>query len=270
MLLGVLLLLFQPRAHADDAVTPIAPEPGTTRAQPVTEPGVEHNDAKPHVQVTVAEALMELRTGPGRGYPIYYVAERGETVTVIKRRTAWFKVRTARGKEGWVGIDQMRATMMAEGVSESLRDAVLADFETQTLDVGFSAGYFDGDPIVSFRAGYHFIEGLVGELGLSQISGAYSGSQLLLASLLIEHPLGVRFVPYLGLGGGLFRNRNRASLVGQIDTHSSTMIGARAGLRMYLTRNFLLRADYTRYLALTSEQQNDRFDEVQLGFSFFF
>ena len=228
------------------------------------------DDEPAYAQVTVAEALMELRTGPGRGYPIFYVAERGESVSILKRRTSWFKVRTARGKEGWVGIDQMRAAVMADGVSASLREAVLADFEHQTLDVGFAAGYFDGDPIVSFRGGYHFVEGLVGEISLSQISGAYSGSQLLFGSLLVEHPVGPRFVPFLGIGGGYFRNRNRASLVGEIDAKSSTMLGARAGVRMYLTRNFLLRIDYARYLALTSEEQNDRFDEVQLGFSFFF
>jgi len=254
-------LFFHPGARAADAAFAAAAESSPSR---------ELDDTDSLAQVTVAEALMELRTGPGRGYPIYYVAERGETVTVLKRRTSWFKVRTARGKDGWVGIEQMRAAVMADGVSASLRDAVLADFETQTLDVGFAAGYFDGDPIVSFRAGYHFIEGLVAELSLSQISGAYSGSQLLFGSLQVEHPIGARFAPFLGIGGGYFRNRNRATLVGEIDSMSSTMLGARAGMRVYLTRNFLVRADYSRYLALTSEDQNDRFDEVQLGFSFFF
>ena len=104
----------------------------------------------------------------------------------------------------------------------------------------------------------------------SQISGAYSGSQVLLGSLLGEPPVARRFAPYLGLGGGWFRNRNRASLVGEIDTKSSTILAAQAGLRFYVTRNLLARADYRRYLALTSEAHNDRFDEVQVGFSFFF
>lgn len=222
------------------------------------------------VQVTVADPLMELRTGPGRAFPIYYVAERGETVDIIKRRTSWFKVRTARGQTGWVGIDQMRAAVMADGVPQSVRDAVLADIDDRTADVGFEVGYFDGDPVVSFRAGYHFADVLAAELGVSQISGAYSGSQLYMGSLLIEHPLYEKWVPYFGLGAGYFQNRNRASLVGDISTQSSTMLGAQLGLRYYLARNFIVRLDFRQYLSLTSEKRNDRFDEEQIGFSFFF
>ena len=41
----------------------------------------------------VVEPYIELHTGPGRGYPIFYIAERGESVTVLKQRTDWIKVR---------------------------------------------------------------------------------------------------------------------------------------------------------------------------------
>jgi len=222
------------------------------------------------VQVEVAEALMELRTGPGRGYPVFYVAERGETVQILKQRTAWFLVRTAREREGWVSREQIEATVMAEGVQENLRQAVLRDFQRQRWDAGFGAGVFDGAPVVSFRAGYHFAEELLAEIALSQVSGTYSGSQLYSAGVAIQHRLGERWVPSFGLGLGRFDIRNRASLVGTTDTRSATALSVGLGLRYYLRRNFLLRADYRQYQVLTSAEQNDRYDEQLVGFSFFF
>ena len=42
------------------------------------------------VQLTVADPYIELHTGPGRGYPVFFVAERGEQIEVIMRRTDWF------------------------------------------------------------------------------------------------------------------------------------------------------------------------------------
>ena len=59
----------------------------------------------------VAEPYIELHTGPGRGYPVFHVVDRGETITVLKRRTDWFRVRTAKGKEGWVKRAAMELTL---------------------------------------------------------------------------------------------------------------------------------------------------------------
>ena len=43
-----------------------------------------------------------MRTGPGRGYPIFHVIDRGESVDIIMQRTDWYQVRAENGKEGWV------------------------------------------------------------------------------------------------------------------------------------------------------------------------
>jgi hypothetical protein len=79
-----------------------------------------------------------------------------------------------------------------------------------------------------------------------------------------------RFAPYFTIGGGLFENRNRASLVGSTSSINAGTADAGLGLRIYMTRNFLLRLDYRHYLSMTSVQTNDRFDEMLAGFSFFF
>jgi hypothetical protein len=227
-------------------------------------------DAREPVEVKVAEPLMELRTGPGRGYPVYYVAERGETVQILKRRTDWFKVRTERNREGWVSHEQIENAMSAEGVQQSVRDAVLEDFLRKRVEAGFAAGRFDGDPVVSFRAGYLLTDNLITELSFSQVSGTFSSSQLMSGNLMLQPYAQSRFSPYLTIGGGLFENRNRASLVGSTGTIHTTVANSGLGVRFYLTRNFLLRVDYRKYVALTSVDKNDRFDEEQIGLSFFF
>src|SRR5690606_6955578 len=44
-------------------------------------------------EVVVEDPYLELHTGPGRGYPVFHIAERGEREELIRRRTAWYKVR---------------------------------------------------------------------------------------------------------------------------------------------------------------------------------
>ena len=52
-------------------------------------------DALPEVQVV--EPYIELHTGPASGYPVFYVAEKGEWIQVLKSRTSWYKVQTRKG-----------------------------------------------------------------------------------------------------------------------------------------------------------------------------
>ena len=43
--------------------------------------------------------------------------ERGESIEVLKSRTGWFKVRTDKGKEGWVRQEDMVQTLTASGAT---------------------------------------------------------------------------------------------------------------------------------------------------------
>ena len=45
---------------------------------------------------------------------------------------------------------------------------------------------------------------------------------------------------------------------------------AALGLRGYVTRRFMLRGDYRRYVVMTDDEGNDEFSEWALGFSVFF
>ena len=56
---------------------------------------------------SAASARTAGRTGPGRGYPVFFVAARDEWVEIELRHTDWYKVRTAGGKLGWVHRSQL-------------------------------------------------------------------------------------------------------------------------------------------------------------------
>ena len=79
--------------------------------------------------VSVADPYLEMRTGPGGGYPKFHVVDRGESVEILKRRTDWFLVRTQKGKEGWVDRAQMERTLQDGGTSIDFGQADLSDFE---------------------------------------------------------------------------------------------------------------------------------------------
>ena len=42
--------------------------------------GVIAQAEQEYLQSTVVEAYVEMRTSPGRGYPVFYIAERGELI----------------------------------------------------------------------------------------------------------------------------------------------------------------------------------------------
>lgn len=219
--------------------------------------------------VQVADPYTELRTGPGRGYPIFHVVERGERVEILKRRTDWFKVRTQDDVEGWAEHDQMERTLTEVGSKKTFRDVLLKDYLSRRLEFGFAGGQFSGDAVMSMRAGWRMTDNFLAELSLSQVSGTFSGSRLYNANLLVQPFPRWRISPYFTLGVGRFENVPRSTLV-DAKTVTSVAPNAGGGIRMYLTRRFVLRVDYKHFVSLTDDNKNNTFNEVVAGLSFFF
>lgn len=220
-------------------------------------------------EVVVEDPFLELHTGPGRGYPVFYIAERGEQVSVLVRRTDWFKVRVPRGEEGWVHRDQMLLTLNIEGGNVELPGVTLADYADRRWEVGALYGDFGGANVISAYGAFGMTRNLSLELWLSQALGRFSDSKL--ASLNVTHMLypDKRFSPYFTLGAGVVRTEPKATLVATTD-RSDSAAHAGFGLRTYLTRHFLLRAEYKTYVVFTSRDDNEETREWKAGFSFFF
>ena len=63
----------------------------------------------------VTDPYIEMRTGPGRGYPVFFVAGAQEWIEIELRNTDWYRVRTDSGKDGWVQRLQLETTLTAAG-----------------------------------------------------------------------------------------------------------------------------------------------------------
>jgi len=220
-------------------------------------------------RVQVVEPYLELHTGPGRGYPITQVIERGEWVEILKRRTDWFKIRASDDKIGWVSLTQMEQTLLETGAQLTLLETKLEEYQQRRFEAGFAGGEFNNDPFMLVRAGYRLNEFFSVELTLGQTIGADSTSTMLYASLLSEPFPEWRFSPFFSLGIGQFRNIPKATLVGGVETDSS-MANAGLGFNYYLTRRFVLRGDYIRNVVFVDADRINEYNALTLGFSVFF
>jgi Bacterial SH3 domain len=222
-----------------------------------------------HPQVIIEDPFIELHTGPGRGYPVFYVAERGEQIDLLKRRTEWFKVRVPRGEEGWVHREQLATTLELDGEPFDLPGFTLEDYTARRWEVGALYGDFGGANVISTYGAYSFTENLSAELWLSQVLGRFSDSQLV--SLNIVHLMYPewRASPYFTLGAGSIHTEPKATLVATVD-RSDSLAQAGVGVRTYLTRRFVFRAEYKTYVVFTSRDDNEETREWKAGFSFFF
>jgi hypothetical protein len=65
--------------------------------------------------VTVISAALNVRQGPGSNYPVLYVVNLGDTLSVLASAPGWLYVQTATGQQGWV--DQRFTNPFAPGAS---------------------------------------------------------------------------------------------------------------------------------------------------------
>jgi hypothetical protein len=220
-------------------------------------------------RVLVADPYLELHTGPGRAYPIFDIAERGERVEILKRHTDWFKVRTAREKEGWVSRAQMEATLTEAGEKKTFRDVLLDDYLSRRMEFGFSFGSFNHDPLLSAYTGYRLHENIDIELTIAQSAGDFSTTSLYYISLVSQPFPDSRWSPFLSLGAGRFTNTPKATLVSATETRGG-LANAGIGLRYYVTRQFFLRVEAKKHVALIDYNRTDDFTELSAGAAFFF
>ena len=230
-----------------------------------------------HAQVTervkVADPFLEMRTGPGRGFPVHHVAARHEFVVIELRATDWFKVRTVgdtgNDKTGWVHRRQLEATLTEAGVAKTFRDTALDDYLTRRVQIGAAYGRFSGEPMQKLWMSYRLSDALSFEGSIAQVQGVFSGTDMWYGNLLAEPWSDQRLSPFLGIGIGRFRNFPNQSLVGATDTDAN-LANATVGVRWYLSERFVLRADYTLHTAFVSDQRSQEFRAVSAGLSFFF
>lgn len=233
-------------------------------------PGVATAAAdEPAEQLEIADAFLELHTGPGRGYPVFHVAARHERITIELRRTDWYRVRTENGRVGWVTRAQLETTLTAAGEKKTFRDILVDDYLRRRVEMGAGWGRFKSEPMLKIWATYRWADSLSLEATVGQVQGIFSGTDFWHVNLNIEPWSDQRLSPTLGVGLGKFRNIPNSSLVDSIPTNAQLAV-ASAGLRYHLSDRFVARIDYGLYTAFVADTRSTEYRAVTVGFSFFF
>jgi len=226
-------------------------------------------DAAAEERLRVADPFLELHTGPGRGFPIFFVVARDEFVVVQLRSTDWYRVRTDGGKEGWVHRSQLANTFTEAGVQKSFRDIALDDYLARRVQLGAAWGKFKTEPMLKLWTSYRFSETLSVEATAGQVQGLFSGTNIWHVNLVSEPLSDKRLSPFFSIGVGKFKNLPNQTLVSAIPTNAK-LSNASIGARYYLTDRFILRADYTLYTAFVGDTRTGEYRAKTIGLAFFF
>ncbi|MEO7007657.1 MAG: SH3 domain-containing protein [Caldimonas sp.] len=244
-----------------------AADAATQAAAPA--PAVATRSAPSNERLQITDPYIELRTGPGRGYPVFFVAARDAWIEIELRHTDWFKVRTDDGKIGWVTRQQLETTLTAAGGQKSFRDVLLDDYLSRKVQLGAAWGHFKSEPMLKVWTSYRLSETLSLEGTLGQVQGVFSGTDFWHVNLLAEPWSDRRFSPFFGIGVGKFKNFPNLSLIGATTTNAK-LANASIGVRYYLTERFVVRADYSLYTAFVSDSRTTEYRAFTAGLSFFF
>ena len=264
----------------DKPRTALVPVPGSTQGieipaplATVSAPTVPVADSVPGgkkvERVQVTDPYIELHTFAGRGYPIFYVAARGEWVSIELRHTDWYKVRTAAGKVGWVTRAQLQTTLAENGLANDFGDVAFNDYLARRVELGAGYGRFHQEPMIKFWLSYRLSDTLSIESTLGQVQGVFSGTTLWHVNLQAEPWSDQRFSPFAGIGIGQFKNIPNQSLVNFQPTNAR-LADAIVGARYHLTDRFMVRVDYAIYTAFVSDQRSLEYRAATAGLSFFF
>ncbi|MFN3239093.1 MAG: hypothetical protein ACE37D_18840 [Pseudomonadales bacterium] len=228
----------------------------------------EHGSDTEHPIVTVMEPYIDLRTGPGRGYPIFHVVEAKDEIKIIKQRTNWFLVETTarRPVRGWAHLENMQQT----AASVTPQQTIYASFpgyqrdQPATWQWYAAGGDFGGASAISAAVIYQMTENFKLVLEGSQILGEFSDGKMLNAT--IQHyPFPQwRISPYVQLGAGVLQTEPSATLVQAEDRRDNTL-SVGGGINIHLSQRFNLFMDYRRYTVLTTRDQNEEIDQWHLG-----
>jgi hypothetical protein len=220
-------------------------------------------------RLAVADAFLELHSGPGRGYPVFFVVERGASVVIELRRTDWFRVRAAGGQVGWVPRAQLERTLTEAGIGKSFRDILLDDYLRRRVEFGGGGGRFGGEPMLKLWLGVRLASPISVELAGGQVQGTFSGTDFWHLGLVAEPWHDQRWSPFVSVGLGTFRNIPNRSLVDAAGVNVK-LAHATAGLRWYITERFVARADTTLYTAFVADNRSIEYRALSLGLAFFF
>jgi hypothetical protein len=233
----------------------------------ITEPALAKDPV--YREAVIIEPFLEIHTGPAGGYPVFYVAEKGETIFLIKRRIDWYRVRLRNGQEGWTHRREIERTLLASGYRKRFTERIYDDFIAGKAEMGWAAGTFGGDQILSIHLKYTLTDVLAADATAGFASGDLGGTQLYHGGLVVT-PWKSRWFSISGTLGGGFVHVTPTSLL--VNVTSGTFPAARAGVGFTIPffKNLAVCGDVRTFTLFMNPKRTQEFQEYSLGLSFLF
>jgi len=227
------------------------------------------NSLAKDIIATVDTSHIDVHTGPGRGYPVYHILERGDVVTLLKQRTAWIKIRDSKSNIGWISAKHLSELLNQHGFALNPETTDTEDFQNRRFDIGLLTGDFEGAETVAAEWSYRFAEQMAFGMRYEQSTGDISNTEI--ASAYLNYvPFSVwRFSPFISIGAGSLKTDPNATIA-QSEARNETAMIAAVGGYFYLTQNFVVKAEYDNYTVLTEREQNEEINAWKIGLSIFF
>jgi len=219
--------------------------------------------------ITVLDPFVDMRTGPGRGYPVFHVVEKNDRITILKRKTTWYKAITEDGKTGWISRATLENTVGPNGDIIEFSEPSREDYLNRRWEIGVLGGNISGATAITNYGAFHWTRNISTEIRYTESFGNVSSARLISANLL-HHPFpNWKLSPFFVLGSGTFSVSPRSSLVQSVD-RKDNILSVGGGFNYYLTARLSVRLEYNRHTALTSRETNEEVEEWKAGFSVFF
>ena len=220
--------------------------------------------------IKIESAFVDLRTGPAKAYPAFYVAQRGQQLEITKRRTHWFKVQLSDSNnriiDGWVHKnDLVNATVAYSDLPASEHPQIKRDYQPR-FSGNFALGQFDGSDLVSLQLGYQGLKSVVMELNLGSYVGIDSEGWFAGGHFLFQPFHRWRVSPFVNAGYGYQKREQVSTLIVQSD-QSDNYFNSGLGFKLRIHKLYQLRFEYQVYDTLTSTDDNLELETWQIGLS---
>ena len=236
------------------------------------------DEKTPVMKLTVIDPYAELRTGPGRGYPVFYAIEQGETIEVLTSRPGWYEVRSANGSTGWTSTAELSRTMQASGEPADLPTVSYGDYLQRSFRAGLRSGSFakgelDGSDTFSAVGGYKLYSWLGAELEFGKVFGNDIRGRYYGFNVVVEPFSQWRVSPFVSIGTGTMNIDSQPKLV-PLNIEESDFNTYSLGAQYYIGRNFVMQVKYRWYEVDVETNLNinneEKVEAWNIGFNAFF
>ncbi len=223
----------------------------------------------PGVELVVIDPFVEMRTGPGRGHPIFHSIEKGEKLHIFKKRTDWFKVTTESGVNGWVKRSDLTKTLGLAGQVVDFASLGQKDFTDRRWEFGMLGGTFEGADSLTNYGAFHLTRNISAELKYTQTFSPIANNKLIAINAVHKPFPRWRISPFFTIGTGEIAISPSSTLV-QSEDRENPVYTVGGGTFIYISRRFLMRIEYNNHTLLTKRAENEEVEEWKAGFSVFF